>query len=106
MDRAFQRIRSLMLRGTFYSVPPIYKASISQIYIIISDPRKRKSYFRSASSVFILKTRNTINNDKNGHSALSTPHRERRTNHFGGKKELPSPHLTDSKGDIVTEEKK
>lgn len=22
MDRAFQRIRSLMLRGTFYSVPP------------------------------------------------------------------------------------
>lgn len=23
MDRAFQRIRSLMLRGTFYSVPPI-----------------------------------------------------------------------------------
>ena len=25
MDRAFQRIRSLMLRGTFYSVPPISK---------------------------------------------------------------------------------
>lgn len=24
MDRAFQRIRSLMLRGTFYSVPPIF----------------------------------------------------------------------------------
>lgn len=24
MDRAFQRIRSLMLRGTFYSVPPKY----------------------------------------------------------------------------------
>lgn len=23
MDRAFQRIHSLMLRGTFYSVPPI-----------------------------------------------------------------------------------
>lgn len=23
MDRAFQRIRSLMLRDTFYSVPPI-----------------------------------------------------------------------------------
>lgn len=23
MDRAFQRIRSLMLRGTFYSVPPM-----------------------------------------------------------------------------------
>lgn len=22
MDKAFQRIRSLMLRGTFYSVPP------------------------------------------------------------------------------------
>jgi len=22
MDRSFQRIRSLMLRGTFYSVPP------------------------------------------------------------------------------------
>lgn len=26
MDRAFQRSRSLMLRGTFYSVPPKYKA--------------------------------------------------------------------------------
>lgn len=25
MDRAFQRIRSLMLRGTFYSVPPNWK---------------------------------------------------------------------------------
>lgn len=24
MDRAFQRIRSLMLRGTFYSVPPMF----------------------------------------------------------------------------------
>lgn len=24
MDRAFQRIRSLMLRDTFYSVPPTY----------------------------------------------------------------------------------
>lgn len=29
MDRAFQRIRSLMLRGTFYSVPPKFY----QIYI-------------------------------------------------------------------------
>lgn len=25
MDRAFQRCRPLMLRGTFYSVPPRYK---------------------------------------------------------------------------------
>ena len=28
MDRAFQRSRSLMLRGTFYSVPPTYKTNI------------------------------------------------------------------------------
>ena len=28
MDRAFQRIRSLMLRDTFYSVPPNYLNNI------------------------------------------------------------------------------
>lgn len=28
MDRAFQRIRSLMLRDTFYSVPPTYRRII------------------------------------------------------------------------------
>ena len=37
MDRAFQRIHSLMLRGTFYSVPPSY---ISLLYA----NSKRKKY--------------------------------------------------------------
>ena len=34
MDRAFQRIRSLMLRGTFYSVPPIQNG---WLYLYYSD---------------------------------------------------------------------
>lgn len=31
MDRAFQRIRSLMLRDTFYSVPPSYTQKLLKI---------------------------------------------------------------------------
>lgn len=31
MDRAFQRIRSLMLRGTFYSVPPKRKHNFLEL---------------------------------------------------------------------------
>lgn len=34
MDRAFQRIRSLMLRGTFYSVPPITMNKIDKSNVI------------------------------------------------------------------------
>lgn len=33
MDRAFQRIRSLMLRGTFYSVPPSLGTSETELYL-------------------------------------------------------------------------
>ena len=37
MDRAFQRIRSLMLRGTFYSVPPNTMNKIEEIKKKIRD---------------------------------------------------------------------
>lgn len=36
MDRAFQRIRSLMLRGTFYSVPPKTIKQTSRILKIMN----------------------------------------------------------------------
>lgn len=39
MDRAFQRIRSLMLRGTFYSVPPkdsSYQKLLEKKYLLFS----------------------------------------------------------------------
>ena len=40
MDRAFQRIRSLMLRDTFYSVPPKYCKVIKS-----TDHNKNGLYF-------------------------------------------------------------
>ena len=35
MDRAFQRIRSLMLRDTFYSVPPTLSLSYNLIKLYV-----------------------------------------------------------------------
>jgi hypothetical protein len=35
MDRAFQRSRSLMLCGTFYSVPPNYLNDDNKLYIFL-----------------------------------------------------------------------
>ena len=37
MDRAFQRIRSLMLRDTFYSVPPIFTQNMDTTTIYKSN---------------------------------------------------------------------
>ena len=43
MDRAFQRIRSLMLRGTFYSVPPTAKTNNSDWWYYYEIPMIRKT---------------------------------------------------------------
>ena len=45
MDRAFQRIRSLMLRGTFYSVPPIKKQICEKYFYIVNILISLKNMF-------------------------------------------------------------
>lgn len=50
MDRAFQRIRSLMLRGTFYSVPPMFLQNPKNDL----DSKKQPPYFMSKVMAVIL----------------------------------------------------
>lgn len=48
MDKAFQRIRSLMLRGTFYSVPPILLYGLFAVaaYVIKNAVEEKKREHR------------------------------------------------------------
>lgn len=43
MDRAFQRIRSLMLRGTFYSVPPS-RNKLGQVVRLLENAFDQKNF--------------------------------------------------------------
>lgn len=59
MDRAFQRIRSLMLRGTFYSVPPIRKTGTAaefatKVGVARSTFFEYMDYMRNELNIVIL----------------------------------------------------
>lgn len=56
MDRAFQRIRSLMLRGTFYSVPPMKGGYLYGIWQI-SDGSKKIRRFLKKLAIFLKKNK-------------------------------------------------
>ena len=57
MDRAFQRIRSLMLRGTFYSVPPTFGHSEGSSYFYSRGYLKYLMVEYRLFPVFIIKIR-------------------------------------------------